>query len=424
MISPNDLVNLFENKRKKIKINSHYRRLPFAASMFLLVVVFITIGIVNSPAPIASGSGFSRVISTTLSGPDLKNLNFKNVQRFEVPNATKTVIYIPQIHREPTSNQADSTNDQALVIQREIASMLKTLVDDNHVTYVMDETDNFGPMPADKIQKIKTGVANITKLRADVKSLADHYVKDGGSADTAKTVVSDANTKIDGYERAIYLTGGAAVLAGTDSNAHVYGSQNPATIAEATKQLQNIVFIEQRISQLDPSTASSASSGSQANILSMLGSSSGSSNASPIQSIKDFAAEKQDKEMQSEIDKITAGSKAISGATNYETTPAVTTVGAQPQTNPYTKETNLAKLKQMNQDATAKFMKLAKDQRSQEVSDNIDKMMQENGQTTVILVMGAQHQDQLVSDLNKKGISVIVITPESEVGVPAAVPSS
>jgi hypothetical protein len=41
-------------------------------------------------------------------------------------------------------------------------------------------------------------------------------------------------------------------------------------------------------------------------------------------------------------------------------------------------------------------------------------MMQENGQTASVLVLGKDHKDQIISNLNKKGINVIVITPESE----------
>ena len=424
MISPKQLQELYKKQKKKVKLRkiviNHYGKIPFATTMFLLVVLFIGFGIFKSQGiPTAAGVKFGNIITASVDkGPDLANLNFKHVKRFEVPNATRTVIFIPQLHKEPTSNQADKKNDKALVVQREISGMLRTLVNDNRVVYVMDETDNYGTMPADKIEKIKTSLSKISQLRGDVKSLIDHYVKNGGSPETAKKVEADANAQIDGYERAIYLTGGAAVLAGTDSNAHVYGSQNPETIKEASKQLQNIVYMEQRISQLESKGGKTAAGGSSANVLSMLGSGGGSSKGSPIQPIKDFAKEKNDTDLLAEIDKISNESKEITSTTNYETASKVTAKSSGPQTNPYASETNLAKLKKMNSDATAKFMKIAKDQRSQEAADNVDKMMQENGQSTGILVMGLQHEDQLVEALNKKGISVIVITPESVEALP------
>lgn len=423
MINSKKLVELYKKQKKKIKlrriINNHYGKTPLAVSMFLLVVVFICFGIFKTPTSSVVGIKLGKVISATLSDkPDLVNLNFKNVKRFEVQNASKTVIFIPQLHKEPTSNQADSTNDQALIVQKEISNMLRTLVNDNHVTYVMDETDNFGPMPEDKIEIIKKSLAEISQLRADVKSLAAHYVKDGGSEETAKQVEADANAKIDGYERAIYLTGGAAVLAATDTNAHVYGSQNPATIKEASKQLQNIVYMEQRINQLESkSGASSGKTPSKTSALSILGSSGKTSNKSPLQPIADFAKTSNNTDLQAEVQKVTDQSKTVGSAKNYETASKATSGSAGSQTNPYANETNLAKLKKMNADATEKFMKIAKDQRSQEAADNVEKMMQENGQNTGILVMGLKHEDQIVSALNKKGISVIVITPESEDGL-------
>lgn len=442
MLTKDDLVRLFENNKKKKKKNGKLKlflrnnsKLPYAASMFLLVAFFIAFGIFKSISiPTAAGIKFGNTITASVdAGPDLEHLDFQNVEKHLVPNAKETVIYIPQVHKDPTSNMSDTVNDQAVVIQKEISRMLQTLVDKNHINYVMDETDNYGPMPADKVQKIKNGLANIDRLHADVNKLIDDYVKAGGDQATADQMKTDSDTKVESYKRNIYLTGGAAVLAATDTDAHVYGSQNPATIAEATKQLQNIVYIEQRINELQSAnpttggagaTSGAGATGSASNILSMLGSGNASPQVSPIQPIKEFAAKNNNKELQDEINKVTSESQAILSVSSYETAPPASATSAQAQTNPYANETDLNKLKQMDQDATNQFMKIAKDQRSQEAADNVDKMIQSNNQTVGVLVMGAQHKDQLVTDLNNKGISVIVITPESEIGAAAAQPTN
>lgn len=424
----NELVR--KNKKIKLKniIQNHQRKIPAIVTACLLLGIFLTIGIVKSPDRSIAGTNLGKIISASVNSntPDTKNLNFKNVQRFEVPNAKSTVVYIPQLHKEPTSNASDATNDKALMVQKEIAGMLETLVKDNHIKYVMDETDLYGPMPQDKVQNVKAGFSDIDKVRADVRTVIDHYHKDGGSVETADAVQKSADQKINSFERNIYLTGGAAVLAAKDSNAHVYGSQNPATINEAKVELQNIMYMEQRISYLEPqdsntnttgSSGMSLSSNSQssvASILSMLGNSNSGSSGSSIQPIIDFAKKNNDTGLMDDVNKTMTDSEVFTSGRSYETALSVDASTTQVPANPYQNETNLPKLKQEYQTAYDKFMKLAKDQRSQEVSNNIDRMMQENGQDTSVLVFGMQHKDQLVSALNKKGINVIVITPESE----------
>lgn len=435
-MNKNDIENYFGKKLSLIKKNkngkklrkfiyTHQNKIPALAAICLLVGVFLVVGIIKSPTRSLSVAKLNQAISTSLpsNSPDLNNLNFKNVEKFEVPNAKATVIYIPQLHKEPTSNAADATNDKATTVQKEIAGMLETLVKDNHIKYVMDETDLYGLMPADKVQKIKDGFSDIEKVRADVKTVIDHYLKDGGSVETANAVQKSADEKINGFERNLYLTGGAAVLAAKDSDAHVYGSQNAATINEAKTQLQNIIYMEQRINQLESQNGSkttgtaSASGGkkSTASILSMLGGSSSKNSGNSLQPIMDFAKKNNDTELMEDINKAINGSKVFTSNRSYETTPVATAAStAQAPANPYQNVTNLPKLKQDYQVAYDKFMKLAKDQRSQEVADNVEKMMEENGQNTGVLVFGMQHKDQIVTALNNKNINVIVITPESE----------
>jgi len=413
--------NKYEKKLRKI-IYLHQNKIPALAAICLLTGVLLVAGIIKSPVRSLSVAKLNQSINTSLSSdaPDLNNLNFKNIEKFEVPNAKATVIYIPQLHKEPTSNASDKTNDQATTVQKEISGMLKTLVDDNHVKYVMDETDLYGSMPADKVEKIKAGFSEIEGIRSDIKTIIEHYLKDGGSTETADAVQKSVDEKLDGYERNIYLTGGAAVLAAQDDDAHVYGSQNADTINEAKVELQNLVYMEARIKELEAqngsgsigtTSTSSSSQSSAASILSALGSSSKSSGSS-LQPIINFAKKNNDTELIEEISKITSASKAFTSSRSYETTSATSTTTAP--VNVYKNVTDLEGLKEEYQTAYNKFMKLAKDQRSQEVADNIDKMMEENGQNTSILVFGMQHKDQLVTALNKKNINVIVITPESE----------
>lgn len=417
-------------KKLKLKLNSflydHQKKIPATAGLLLLLGIFLTIGVLKSPGQLIANSGLNKIISTSVvsSGPDLKNLNFKNVERFEVLNSKATVIYVPQIHREPTSNPSDKKNDQALVVQKEIFSILETLLKDYHLKYIMDETDVYGPMPLDKVNKVQAGFSEIEKIRVDLKAVLDHYLKDGGSIQTANSVQKRADEKLNSFERNLYLTGGAAVFAAKDSKAHVYGSQNPETLKEAKSQLQNIVYMEQRINQLETKNGTSRTGAglispaslnnqSVANILSNLGKSR-DNNRSSLQPIINFAKKSNNTELLGEINKVSNESKNFSSSRSYETTSINSGASVnKASVNPYQNTTNLSKLKQDYKIAYDKFIKLAKDQRSQEVSDNVDRMMEENNQRVSVLVLGKDHKDQIISNLNKKDINVIVITPES-----------
>jgi len=338
-----------------------------------------------------------------------------------VPNAKATVVYIPQIHKEPTSNANDSTNDQAAVIQKDIYNTLQSLVNDNHITYVMDETDLYGPMPKDKVEKIQSGLNDIKEFRSAMDTTLDHYVKDGGSETSAEQIRKNGEAQISKFERNMYLTGGAAMLAATNEDAHVYGSQNAATLDEARKELQDLVYMEQRINELQSSSNGSSSSQTSSSqsvvaqqMLGSLGSSSSSGNSGArISDVKAFATKNSDTELASEVDGTVAKFNKLSTSRSFETSSG-STQSASANVNPYKNATNLNQLKQQYDTAYAKFLKLAKDQRSQEVADNIEKEMQDNSQKSAVLVFGEQHKDQLVDALNKKGISVIVIMPQSE----------
>lgn len=395
-----------------------------AISLSLFVGVMLIGSSNHFPSGIKLISNQAITFGSASHAPNLDFSDFGRVEKFEVPNAKKTVIYIPQIHKEPTLDMSDPKNDQAVVVQTEIYSMLDKLVSNHNITNVMDETDLYGPMPKDKVEKVKSGLAQSAKFRSDVKNVLAHYVKDGGSQETADAIQNSANDIADKFERNIYLTGGAAVLEAKNPEANVYGSQNAKTINEARVELQKIVYMEQRISQLQggqnqgtTSTQAQSGTGNNAqiqNMLSQLGKSSTSKQTATLDPVKNFAKEKGDTALENEANDISVSSKQLSSGKSYETGSSVSSAQAGANVNPYANETNLKKLQSEYDQTYAKFMKIAKDQRSQEVADNIERQMDENHVDNAVLVFGAQHKDQIVSALNQKGISVIVITPDSE----------
>lgn len=358
-----------------------------------------------------SGKSLNNKIQlTSATKPDLSSLSFANVEKHEVPGATKTVIYIPQLHREPTSTADESVNDQALEVQKEIATIIGKLDKENNVKYVMDETDLYGSMPEDKVEKIKTALKSIEEFKADLNKIIAQYIKDGGNETMAASIKQQTLNQVAKVERRIYLTGGAAVMAAKDSSLHVYGSQNSETIKVAQAKLQQLVYIEKRIAQLEGSgTQTASTSTSSSSIVSLLGR--GNSSSSGLTTIASFAQSKNDSDLLEDVQKASSVLRSLTSQTSFESSSAAATTNA---TNSYANRTDLAALKAEYQTAQSDFMKIAKDQRSQEVCDNMVKMMDDNRQSAAVLVFGEGHKEQLIDMFNKKGVSVIVVTPESE----------
>ncbi len=348
---------------------------------------------------------------------DLKNLRFTQVERHEVPNAKATVVYIPQLHREPTSTPEDPKNNQAYSVQKEISGMLTQMSKENGVNYAMDETDLYGPLPQDKIAKIKNGVAAISDFKKNLEISLTRYVKNGGSQSEVQNMRSQALNQIAPMERRLYLTGGAAVFS-ANPGSYVYGSQDKATIQLASQKLQNLSMMEKRIAQLESGQGQSVASASQNNLGSLAGLMGNRRMSTSIFSaLSSTANSSNDIKMLDAIKAATNDLQILSSMSNFESAP---TSQQANNSDTYQNRNDLAGLKSEYTAAQADFMKIAKDQRSQEVSDNIENMMAKNNIKASALVFGYGHKTQLIEMLNAKGISVIVLTPVSENGAPPA----
>lgn len=409
-------VNLFNKNNYKARLILSLGSLCFA--LLIAAVIF------GKPDNTISNNIHIAAIKTlkTSSVATLES-QFKHVERHEVANAKATVIYIPQIHREPTSNASDATNDQAVIVQKEIYPILNTLVNQNNIKYVMDETDMYGPMPSAKLEKIKTGLTDEASYKSSLEKILSDYIKSGGSAQTADLIRKQSNIELDKFERNIYLTGSAAMLAAENNGAVVYGSQNPATIDEAKKELVNLVYLQDRINQLkglknSTTTSNNTNSASSvSNTLLSLLSNNVSSPSNILSPVISFANRSGNTELSTNTASAAKQLRDLTSKTNFEAYNENDTSATNSRNdNPYQNNTDVNALQSTYDTAYAKFMKLAKDQRSQEVSDNMVKMLTENNQKTGILVLGAQHKEQLIEDLNKQNVSVIVITPDSEYG--------
>lgn len=384
--------------------NDIKRRNKVIALLFLITLIgssglfLLNSGIVSAPVSNSSALLTDQSQAATNFDPKQLNSDFPDVQKFEVANAKGTIVYVPQIHKDPATQPSDQSNDQAVKAQKEIYQDLATLSTKYGVKYVMDETDVYGPMPQAKIDKINAGFNDIAEYNKEADKLAADYVSAGGSQQVADQFKKEANDSAGKYERNIYITGGAAVLAAKDVTSHAYGSQVPETLDKSKKSLENLLYLQERINQLQginqTSIITPASTKNPA--------------PSELSQIKNLADQKKDKALTDDVNALKEKQNNLSLSKSFEAVPKFSEVPHN--NNPYAGRTDLANLKAKYQKDSEAYMSLIKDQRSAEVSDNVVRMMQENGQSVAGLVFGAGHKDQIVQALNSKGYSVIVIT--------------
>ena len=91
---------------------------------------------------------------------------------------------------------------------------------------------------------------------------------------------------------------------------------------------------------------------------------------------------------------------------------AATAVGVPlRQDNPYVNISDLSVIQSKIKDSEAKIQTVVIDQRNQETASNFADALKSNKTNIGILQFGAGHEDGLVKELNKKGLSVIVVVP-------------
>ncbi len=365
----------------------------------------------------------SSLLSGTIMPASIKTLSEDDfpesqIEKHLVDGAIKTVVHIPQIHKEPTTDMSDSKNNTAVIIQGDIQKSLDELVNKYDVDCIMDETDVYWPMPSEKVEKVKNALNDIDQFKKSFDRTLKEYLNSGGSKEYANTLKQEADEQIVASERQIKLTGGAAMEAALNNKAHVWGSQNPDTLQKAKDGLTDVVHLQQRIAQLEKgqhatATASQSSSASSfSSILKML-SGNRTSGGDILGYLRSFALDKDNEKLLNSIQDTQSKLTKMTAKKDLEATPKLSQSNMKP--SKYSSRTDLANLKNEYKLAQDQFMKIAKDIRNVEVIENVVKMMDKNNVNNATLIYGSGHKEDIVPGLNTKGISVIVVQPKSSI---------
>ncbi len=138
-----------------------------------------------------------------------------SVTFYSTPAAKGVAIYIPQVHKNPGSQAADVSNNDAEIAQNQIYKIISFLTRQTGIKYVMTEGEMYGPVPQAKLDSLRS---NLHKLEQNKNSQEARIL-----------------------EREVILKGAAHKLKAEGENFALYGAENKDTYEKSAKIVRNYV---------------------------------------------------------------------------------------------------------------------------------------------------------------------------------------
>jgi len=393
------------------------------------------------------------------------NLPVGDITVHDADNAWGTVIYLPQNHRYPGTAVSDDVNDSAELTQQEIHSILSYLYDQTGISFMMAEGELYGPVAQEEIDTLARKIELRDTLKTEINGIQQAASEGQLDANLVAGLSDQADKAIAALDREIYLRGALHMFkAEQGGQVTLYGTENSDTLADCTTIVRNYIYEQDQLAQCN--TASGGSTGSGLALNSINGSLAEKVSAlkSRLQSLGGngavlgqlnnfFYTEDQEPQLGGLMDMNNIGSLlslfnqdplqslsatlgtletvAQSGSNSdlaaklsaaadtcqslievhtEEQAPAATTASAPSrQDNPYSNITDTDKLENMISDSEQEIQDKVIDQRNREAADNFARALKEQNQTAGFLEFGAGHEDGLIPELNKQGLTVIEI---------------
>ncbi|RJQ38795.1 hypothetical protein C4559_00440 [Candidatus Microgenomates bacterium] len=365
-----------------------------------------------------------------------KGLPVGKLEVFNVKNALATVIYIPQYHKNPGTTADDPKNDSAQKAQGEIYQILNFLTKQPDIDFIMEEGDLYGKVGvekvmtlADKIQKRNDLVSLTAKLE---KSFSQESL-DNGLENSLISKLKDEQKKID---REIILSGAPLKLKAEGKEITLYGSENPQTLEESKVLVKDYLYLQDRLSQVNnPSTGvnvmglsasdktsnlgNSGMGSDYKALLSLLGQNNGGNGINrDFSSLESLAFSHNNKDLASLLQKTESAYnnlENVNSASSVLTQTTSASSGSSRSDNPYASINDKAQLEEKLKQDETQINSLIVDRRNKETAQNMADVLKQEKKPIGILQFGAGHEEGLVKELNKQGLSVIVITPNEAV---------
>lgn len=337
------------------------------------------------------------------------------ISEFLVENSQKTALLIPQNHKYPGSKPADKINNSAQNAQQQIYEIISRLHKDYGIDFIMAEGELFGPVEDKKIAGIDRKIEKRDQFATEVKEIEVLMKKENIDRQVIENFSKSASAYLDHLDREIILEGAPYVYVAKENcdDIEIYGAENEQTRNESKAIVQDYIYEKDRLSQLS-GTSKSLRSSILGNSFSL-----GLSTQTETSSLERTMDEAENQAMSCGNDSL--AKKIDLAQQDYrdlekldeESTGDPDNSNLPKRTeNPYANINDPEKLKEEMRQTEAKIQQVVIDRRNLETARYFNDALENNGKQTGIIQYGAGHEQGLIEQLNKLGISVIVIKPD------------
>ncbi len=414
-----------KNKENIIKIKT-YSKAVFP--ILLIAMGVISLGAIRNNSNVVNkafdASGLSDSIDSEFGYESLSSIEslegsglpIAAIKKHEVENAIGTAIFIPQIHKNPGSESKDRSNDDAEIAQGQIYEITKYLNDKYGMDLIVVEGELNGLISADKFIRIAKKVKERSFLALHLDKLKAMLSKKSLDPKLENRLIGNISQAIKDVDREIILQGAPYKLKAEGADLTFYGAEVESTREEGKVIVRDYIYLNDRINNLENTQAmrtgrtQSLFPANMLDILKNLASPRNTAISRDIDSLKSLAEEDGDgqltttlKDLAQDFADLKSDGKDVIGAVSQAPARA---------DNPYKDETDIGKLKKLLKNTEKKIEETIINQRNKEAAESFAEALSATKEKAGILQFGAGHEKGLIEELNRQGISVIVITPD------------
>lgn len=346
----------------------------------------------------------------------LKDLPIAKTAMHEAGNDWATAILIPQYHRYPGSSGNDPINDSAERTQKQIYQIIPQINKQYGAQLIMIEGELYGEVPYKKIADLDKKIKERNKLVSECETLKKH-LNENGVTPREEKLLNKIEQTIAKIDRNIILEGAPFKLKAEGKNLTLFGSENKDTQDQSRMLVKKYIYLQDRAKEISGQSRKLSSRGDESDklfnddtkslLLKLLG-----SRDSLAAELKNFELTAKSNNDQKSLDLIEGIKITIENLEDNGKNPGLKTSEDSRADNPYNNVRSREKIEDMMQETEQQINEVIIDKRNKETAENFSRMLTEENQTAGILQYGAGHESGLIKELNRKGISVLVITPQ------------
>lgn len=327
------------------------------------------------------------------------------VTQYTASDPWAQVIFIPQTHRYPGSEVGDQVNNSAEIAQKQIYDILSYAHDNTGINFVMVEGDLYGSSQSD--EKTSEVVQKLSLRNSLVEQ--GEKIKENITGSYQEKFSNDLSALIALLDREIILKGPAYLLKAQGDNLTIFGSENPATREKSTLVARDYIYLQDRKAQLE----NRGSRDQQLSMLKNLYLSQSQGKNNPEKSVRNDIAILGGLVSGAGKDAISRFRGTLNELQQLHNSENVSDASVPNRSdNPYSNVTSLNEINSRMQEAEKKVEQQIIEVRNKETAENFAKALKDQNLNIGMLQFGAGHTEGLVAELNKLGISVIVVTPK------------